>query len=280
MIPKASTPLACCFLAILSFTGCAKPVLELTEPLDEHQLAAQQLLRDGQVGPSRNIAHIDMLPTVDRVLGRVTDAAYEVCVELQLEEPVRCELMATSDVTVYLGERDINAYADQDNNVGIYGGLVSAMGTDAEIAAVLAHEYAHIMYGHVNRKFQNAAVGAALAGMLMAIGQANASEYDAEAVQSAAALGAAVGSRAYSQSMEIEADRTAVYILQRAGYPVTAMRDVVVRMKQEKTRRSQSGLFGGKVGFLQTHPSNEARVAHILSAIEDVNAGVPLQVAR
>lgn len=39
------------------------------------------------------------------------------------------------------------------------------------------------------------------------------------------------------------------------------------------------GLFGlRKVGFLQTHPSDHRRIAHILNAVRDAEVGVPLKV--
>ena len=89
-------------------------------------------------------------------------------------------------------------------------------------------------------------------------------------------LGIMAGSRAYSPEMELEADRLAVYILQEARYPGLAMRDALVRLHHLKTSPVASGALVGRVGFLETHPSDDRRIAHILSVIRDVAAGKPL----
>ena len=91
-------------------------------------------------------------------------------------------------------------------------------------------------------------------------------------------LGAEIGANAYSPEMEIEADRTAVYILHRAGFPASAMQSALVRLSQTRARW-QDGTFSGEVGFLQTHPSDDRRLAHVYSATQDAEAGVPLVVA-
>lgn len=188
--------------------------------------------------------------------------------------------MQTADVYVFSREPGVNAYADQWNNVGVLGGLVELSGSDGEVAAVLAHELAHVMYGHVEKKFKNALVGAALAGGFTAYAQNRGGYYDGRALENAMALGATVGSRAYSPEMEIEADRTAIYILREAGFSTVHMRNFIVRMSRTKPAKSRFfGLLPSRVGFLQTHPSNDRRIAHILLAIEDSANGVPLKVA-
>ena len=188
--------------------------------------------------------------------------------------------MQTANVYVYSRDPDVNAYADHRNNVGVFGGLVELSGSDGEIAAVLAHELAHIMYGHVEKKIRNALVGATLAGGFTAYAQSQSGYYDGRAVENAMILGSTIGSRAYSPEMEIEADRTAIYILREAGFSTAHMRNFIVRMSRAKPAKSRFlGLLPSRVGWLQTHPSNDRRIAHILSAIEDSAAGVPLKVS-
>lgn len=185
----------------------------------------------------------------------------------------RCAQVLRAQVVVLEHEEDPNAFADQYDNVYVHGGLVSTSGSDQEVAAVLAHEFAHIMFGHVESKMENALAGMALAGgLLIALGDE--ATYNEQTIESVLQTGYVIGSRAYGPEMEIEADRAAIYILKHAGYSTTAMRDSLVRMHRNSARRS--GLFPQKVGFLQTHPSNDRRIAHIMSAIVDVERGVPL----
>ena len=154
------------------------------------------------------------------------------------------------------------------------------MRVEAELAAVLAHEYAHVMLGHVEKKTRNAMAGMAIASGLAGIYAAKTGVNPEAFAESWQQAGALAGSRAYSPEMELEADRLAVYILKEAGYPPTAMRDVIVRMHRIVPARRRGAFSPKRAGFLETHPSNDRRIAHILSAIRDAKAGVPLKARR
>lgn len=78
-------------------------------------------------------------------------------------------------------------------------------------------------------------------------------------------------------SVEIEAVQLAFCILKEGWYPPTAMRDAIVRMHRITLSKRKRGFPRGRVGFLDTHPSNDRRIAHILSAIHDVRADVTVE---
>ncbi|MCY4542375.1 MAG: M48 family metalloprotease [Rhodobacteraceae bacterium] len=260
------------FAAIIAVAGCGGPVLDINTPSELHQSQATEVLARTAVAPARNVRRHQISSTVDRVAWRVRAASHSICIELQLPYE-RCEEVRTAQINVETYNNDPNAYADLDGNIGLHGGLVRISGSDDEIAAVLAHEFAHVMYGHVDSKMNNT-----LVGMTIGAGLASAfAENDPRMTEGLVELGGDIGSTAYSVEMEVEADRTAIYILKRAGFRPTAMRDTIVRLSREDVRRQASGM--GSVGFLQTHPSNDWRVAHILSAIEDAEYGVPLIIA-
>ncbi len=263
------------FATALAIAGCATPHLDIAEPDERQKAEAEATLKHAQVGPPRKTATGQMVPTVNRVLRRVRLASHAVCTELKLPDE-RCKPMLETKVLVHTKKKDINAFADDDDNVGVYGGLVHHMGTDAEIAGVLAHEFAHVMYGHVESKKFNAIIGGLLLGGLAAVASAGSGGGGQQLVRDSTRLGWEFGATAYSPEMEIEADRTAVYILHKAGLPLTAMQSALLRMSRAKAERS-SGTFAGTVGFLETHPSNNRRIAHLISAIEDVRAGKPLK---
>ena len=264
-------------LAVLA--GCATPVLEIEEVEDRHREAAVVALESEEIAASRDTRQEEMSAVVGRVLPRVRNSAHAVCQELGRPQE-NCELMLTATVHVFPEEQDMNAFADHKNDIGIYGGLIANVGSDEEIAAVLSHEFAHVMYDHVSSKMTNAAVGMIVAaGLALAVVGDSQSPADQQAVQGMMEFGAAVGATAYSPEMELEADRTAIYILARAGYDTDSMKDVIVRMHRASARQA-SGASTQTVGFLQTHPSDNRRVAHIISSIEDANAGVPLVVAE
>ena len=173
----------------------------------------------------------------------------------------------------------VNAYADQHDRIVVYSGLVDTLGVQDELGAVLAHEYAHVLLGHVDKSMTNATVGGLLAPVLLGgLSLATGVEFQPDTYVSAADLGMAAGSRVYSPEMELEADRLSVYLLEEAGYDVTAMRDALIRLHRAKASAESSGL--GTVGFLQTHPSNDRRMAHMLRDINDVLAGLPWNRTR
>ena len=201
--------------------GCAKPYLDIPEPNKRHKAEAEVALQHAQVGPARNTAADRMTPAVNRVLWRVRASANEVCKELKLPDE-RCKLMLKARVLVYTEEKDINAFADGEDNVSVLGGLVRNMGTDAEIAGVLAHEFAHVMYGHVEKKTENALIGGLILGSIAAGLAAAAGADGRQMIKESTQLGGDIGRHAYSPEMEIEADRTAIYILRNAGLPLTA----------------------------------------------------------
>lgn len=264
------------FLGLAMLVGCAKPVLDLAEPEAEERATARMTLETTRLAPRPPPeGPLDMKARLDSVLPDIRHATYQVCTRLNLKE-ARCTEAAFAPVTFFALSRELNAYANLQDEVGVFGGLAK-ISTEAELAAVVAHEFSHVMLGHVQKKTKNA-----LAGMMIAGGAAAAyagyTRTDASAYgEDWMRAGAALGSRAYSPEMEIEADRIAIYILHEAGYPPTAMRDAIVRMYRANPPKRR-GLFRPKqVGFLQTHPSNDRRIAHILTAITDAEAGVPLK---
>ncbi len=255
--------------------GCATPHLDIAEPDDRQKAEAETILKHEKVSPPRNVAADRMVPTVNRVLRRIRLASHAVCTDLKLPEE-RCKPMLETKVLVYTQEKDINAFADRNDNVSVFGGLVRNMGADAEIAGVLAHEFAHVMLGHVDKKTTNALIGGLILGVLTGVASAAAGSQDQQPVRDMTKVGWEIGGTAYSPEMEIEADRTAVYILHKAGLPLTALQSALLRMSRARAQRS-SGAFAGTVGFLQTHPSDDRRHAHLISAMEDVRAGKPLK---
>ena len=268
-------PILILLLGLAMLAGCAKPALDIVEPTPEQRDQARTALDATHLSPPPVTRGAATKERLDRVLSAIRYSTYVVCKDLALAE-ARCGPTLAAPIS-YSPARTINAHADLYDRVTVYAGLVEEMGTEAEIAAVVAHELAHVLLGHVQKKVKNAAAGMLVAGGLAgAYGAATRTNPQAHSEDWMRA-GMTAGSRAYSPAMEIEADRLAVYILHEAGYPPEAMHDTIVRLHRVKKKRLR-GLFKGRVEFLQTHPSNDRRIAHIVAAIRDVKAGVPLKV--
>ena len=259
-------------LGILQF-GCVQPVLELEEASKEDKILSKSLLNQPITVQQRNLSGYQMYQTVDRVLPKIRTASYEVCRDLELE---KCEIMLSVNADIISWNQEINAFANQNDEIYIYGGLINSLNSDAEIAAVLAHEFVHVMFGHVEAKINNAMLGGLLVGGLVAIYSDNNDVYDPQAIEDAENLGMEIGSLVYSKEMEIEADRASVYILVKAGYFPYAAVNTIVRINNITPQNT----FGPRIAFLETHPTDVDRVAYLLKVIEDAQAGIPLQLRR
>lgn len=267
-------------VVVLVVVGCARPVLEIAEPSEDHEETADFALERVVLEPSRRTPPWEMKAALRRVLGPIRDAAFAVCLAEIGYDAGKCGRVLPARVNLYSRAPGINAYADQWHNIGILGGLVAEMGNDDELAGVLAHEYAHILLGHVEKKTRNALVGAAVAGGFAAWSQSRSQSYNPQVVENAMAVGAMAGSRAYSEQMEIEADRVGVYILKAAGFSTYGMGDAILRLSRAKPKGSRFfGLMPARIGFLRTHPNYDRRIAHILSSIEDAKAERRLKLA-
>ncbi len=261
------------FVALSMLLGCGEPILEITDPQPRHYAAVPTYL-SAPLSRSRNLPQYEQLSAVNRVLPQIRETAFHECQKLNLPLE-RCRLMKSANVWVNPANPEINAHADQHDHIHLYGGLIRVTGTDAEIAAVLAHEFAHVMFGHVQKVQQNALTGMIIAGGLAGLVAAQTDTDPNEFLEDSMKIGQTMGGLVYRPSMEIEADRIAVYILAGAGFPASAMRDFIVRLTQMQAH-AKAVRSPVRIGFLDTHPSDEKRVAHILSGIEAVESGFPL----
>ena len=105
----------------------------------------------------------------------------------------------------------MNAYIDANSSITVLSGLMARAGSEDEIAAVLAHEYAHGLMRHIAKRRRNG-TSAALAGLL-AGAAVGAMVEDSDNVGDWMRVGANIGSQAgllvYSRAMENEADHLA-----------------------------------------------------------------------
>lgn len=153
---------------------------------------------------------------------------------------------------------NINAFAMPGGIIGVNTGLIDATRNEAELAAVIAHEIAHVTQRHIARAYSEGsridlATGLAiLAGII-------ASAYSPEVGQAAIIGGMAGGTQAginFTRSNEQEADRIGIGILVSAEYNPQAMPGVFERMMQ------LAGPVGESVPeYLRTHPVTANRIS-------------------
>lgn len=260
--------------AVVALGGCAGAVMQMPS-LDEQAINDAQYDIQGRIIPfSRNISGDEVVAAVNRVTDRVRPAAYEMCRELlRTWGDERCQAIGFRRPTV-VEDMDINAFADAEHNVFLLRGLVAAAGTDDEIAAVLAHEYSHVIFDHVEKNTQNVGVGAlfgAIAGLAATAIAARHGVDGRDYGKIGMDLGAGAG-LSFSPEMELEADHVAAFILQRAGYDLKAGNDFFVRVVRRQHNLTKGG-SGSVLGFMLTHPADDKRIAHWSATIAAIKQG-------
>lgn len=154
---------------------------------------------------------------------------------------------------------EINAFAAPGGYIGINIGLMNAMATEDELAAVIAHEIAHVTQQHLLRAFEDSRkstipIALAMLGALVATAGRN-DDAGPAALMSGISL---IQQRAinFTRYDEIEADRVGIQGLARAGYEPLAMAETFATM--QKVMR----VNGVDVPeFLRTHPVDVNRIA-------------------
>ena len=158
--------------------------------------------------------------------------------------------------------RDLNAFTDGEV-IYFNRGLARFAESDDEIAAVLAHEMAHITMGHLEAKRRNIASGAAvglivdifLAGVIPAYGLARGNIFTE--------LGARVGAQQWSTEFEAEADYTSMYLMARAGYDLASTPNLWRRLAVERPESTEERL-------LASHPTAQERFVRLERTLDEI----------
>ncbi|PWS36704.1 hypothetical protein DFH01_16365 [Falsiroseomonas bella] len=154
---------------------------------------------------------------------------------------------------------DVNAFATDSNVVGVTSGMLQVVRNDAELAAVVAHEYGHHLANHIQRagtrtqlgSLAGAVIGAYLGGDQLA--------------QTGAQLGGGAARLVYSQEEEREADYLAAFMVRRAGYDLDQAGQIWVRLAQASGGAEQPS-------FLSTHPTGPQRLAAWERTVDEIQA--------
>lgn len=165
----------------------------------------------------------------------------------------------------WMRSRDINAFATLGGYIGMNAGLVLTAQTEDEVAAVMAHEIAHVTQRHIVRaveKQQKDTLPILLATLgAIAVAQSAGGNSAGNATQAALTSGLALLQQRqinHTRSNEYEADRIGIFTLARAGYEPMAMADFFARM--HRTLRSTIGEMEAPE-FLRTHPVTNSRIS-------------------
>ena len=146
----------------------------------------------------------------------------------------------------------VNAMAFPGGIVVVTRGLYRLLASEDELAAVLAHEIAH-----VNRKHQWKVIQKQK--LIAMAGEAVTKSNSDRTAQVVADLGTKLIARGLDKTAEFEADRDGVVIAARAGYDSSALISVMGRLKALPNNADTSLLFS-------THPSPADRIEAMTQA--------------
>lgn len=184
---------------------------------------------------------------------------------------------------------EINAMATPGGHIFISRGLIQSVTSEDALAAVIAHEIAHIQLKHsISAIKTNRITGAVaqvakagiMAGFVMANDKHSQNGFGLDDEQMEILLEAAgslsditreltetLVNSGFSKSQEYEADEKALYLMADAGYDPNAMIEMLGMIPT-----------GGKHGWSATHPSPEKRIQEVNDALEEMEDELELPV--
>ena len=172
-------------------------------------------------------------------------------------------------------DKSVNAFALPGGYVGVHLGLIAMASSRDELAAVMAHEMAHVTQRHIARGMANASrqslVG--LAAMIAAV--AVASRNNNPAVAQAGVVGGQAlmiqGQLNFSRDMEREADRVGFGIYTGASHGIGGVAAMFERL-ESANRLNDNGAFP----YLRTHPLTVERIGDARARVEAAGNARPV----
>jgi predicted Zn-dependent protease len=156
---------------------------------------------------------------------------------------------------IALDSAEVNAFASPGGHVLVTRGLLRKVEGEDELAAVLAHEIAHVSLGHGLASVQGARLAQIASEFAIDAGKATGGEiaaFTSAFGDSISELAKILVISGYSQTYEFQADLEARRILSSAGYDPNALSRLIGRLPS----RSQENA----TGFAVTHPEPISRI--------------------
>lgn len=155
---------------------------------------------------------------------------------------------------VVLDSPVVNAFALPGGYVYVTRGVVALANSEAQLAAVIAHEIGHVTARHAAERYSH--------GVMTSLG---ASVIGAAVGSNAAAQVANLGSNlyisSYSRKQESQADELGIRYLYKAGYDPDAMAQFLSNLsRSSKLEAEQSGNKNAGFSYFSTHPQTDDRV--------------------
>ena len=159
----------------------------------------------------------------------------------------------------------VNAFALPSGNLYVTRGLLALANDSSEIAAVMAHEIAHVTTRHASQREE----AARTSELRQTVAQVLQSAQRGEEVQAIEKLSLA----SFSRRQELEADQIGVATIARAGLdPYGAPRFLESLGRSTAMRESLTGKSADEPDVMSTHPSTPERVSRAIAAARQIGA--------
>jgi predicted Zn-dependent protease len=172
-----------------------------------------------------------------------------------------------------LDDESVNAFTTGGGYVYVHRGLLYYLNTEAELAAVLGHEIAHVTARHPARR-QTRGVLASVLATAAAIGTGS------SAVAQLANIGATAWLQGYGRENEMEADRLGLEYSLKTGYRPEAMQEVFKVFKAQETFEINRAKAEGREprvyhGIFSSHPAPDDRQIQAAKGAANVTTEPP-----
>jgi beta-barrel assembly-enhancing protease len=166
-----------------------------------------------------------------------------------------------------LDDNAINAFALPGGFIGVNSGLIILAQSESELAAVMAHEIAHVTQHHLARMVASQKIDSltSMAAIAVAILAARTNPQASQAAIVGAGASSMQRQLNYTRQHEQEADRIGLETLEKSGFDVRAM-PAFFQLMQRSTRL----LDNNTPSWLLTHPVTTERIADIENRIQNL----------
>lgn len=159
-----------------------------------------------------------------------------------------------------------NAWAMPGGKIAMNRGLLTEMGSEAELAAVMGHEIVHAAARHGAKSVER---GTLLQVGLVALQISQADNDYGNYVVGAGQIAAQLISQKYGRNAELESDAYGMRYMKAAGYDPSA----AVDLQQTFVRLSEGRRSDWLSGLFSSHPPSEARVEQNQQTLAELGAG-------
>jgi predicted Zn-dependent protease len=156
-----------------------------------------------------------------------------------------------------------NAWALPGGKIAVNRGLLTALKSESELAAVLGHEIVHAAARHSAQQMSR---GMLLQGGMVAAQVASADSDYGNLYVLGANLGAQLLMQRYGREAELEADKYGIEYMQKSGYDArgaVTLQETFLRMNERKESGWLAGLFASHPPSQERLDANRKRVANL-----------------